>query len=103
MKKIDLGQVIQILANLGVIAGLILLAVELEQNNELMAAEARFNRLSVQAESTTILAENPDLAGFLLKANSGAELAPIEQARLDYYLRRVFGNMEWAYRELPAE
>ena len=101
MKKIDLGQTIQIVANLGVIGGLVLLAIELGQNNELMAAQARFERLSVQTESATILAENPDLAGFLLKANSGAELDPIEETRLDYYLRRVFTNMEWAYRELP--
>ena len=41
MKKIDLGRTIGILANLGVIAGIIFLGVELRQNNELMEAEAR--------------------------------------------------------------
>ncbi len=34
MKGIDLGQTFQILANIGVIAGIIFLAVELRQNNE---------------------------------------------------------------------
>ena len=34
MKKIDLGQTFQILANVGVIVGIIFLAVELRQNNE---------------------------------------------------------------------
>ena len=41
MKKINLGQLIGILANLGVIAGIVFLAFELEQNNQLMEAEAR--------------------------------------------------------------
>ena len=34
MKKIDLGQTIQTVANLGVIAGIVFLAFELRQNNE---------------------------------------------------------------------
>jgi hypothetical protein len=38
MKKIDLGQTFHILANIGVIGGILLLAFELQQNNELMAA-----------------------------------------------------------------
>lgn len=32
-------------ANIGVIAGIVFLAVEIQQNNELMASQARFNRL----------------------------------------------------------
>jgi hypothetical protein len=34
MQKIDLGQMIQILANIGVIAGIVFLAIELRQNSE---------------------------------------------------------------------
>jgi hypothetical protein len=42
MKKIDLGQTVQILANLGVIAGIVFLGIELQQNNALLGAQARF-------------------------------------------------------------
>ena len=101
MKKIDLGQAITILANTGVIAGIIFLGVELQQNNELMAADARYNRLNIATESMTILAENPDLAEFLLRANAGEVLPPHEQARLDYYFVRTFFNAEWTYNEVP--
>ncbi len=38
MKKLDLGQSVGILANIGVIAGIVFLAVELRQNNELVVA-----------------------------------------------------------------
>lgn len=41
MKKIDLGQTIQILANVGVIAGIVFLAIELQQNNELQRSSSR--------------------------------------------------------------
>ena len=44
MKKIDLGQTISILANVGVIAGIVFLGFELRQNNALMAADARVVR-----------------------------------------------------------
>ena len=40
MKKIDLGQTITIFANLGVIGGLIFLAVEIRQNSDIARASA---------------------------------------------------------------
>ncbi len=40
MKKLDLSQTIGILANLGVIAGIVFLGVELRQNNDLLEADA---------------------------------------------------------------
>ena len=41
MKKIHLGQSVQIIANLGVIAGIIFLAIEIHQNNQLMRSQVR--------------------------------------------------------------
>jgi len=41
MKKIDLGQTISIVANIGVIAGIVFLAVELRQNNQMMLSQTR--------------------------------------------------------------
>ena len=87
----------------GVILGIIFLAIEIQQNNELLAAQNRFNRLSVAAESATILSVNPDLAGYLIRANNGEDLAPDEKMRLDSYLRRTLTNMEWGFLELPEE
>ena len=40
MKKIDLAQSITVLANLGVNAGIVFLALEVRQGNELLQAEA---------------------------------------------------------------
>ena len=41
MKKVDVGRAVGILANLGVVAGIIFLAIEVGQNNELMRAASR--------------------------------------------------------------
>jgi len=47
MKKIDLGQMIGILANIGVIAGIVLLAVEIDQNSQALGVQARLDRENV--------------------------------------------------------
>ena len=41
MKKIDFGQTVTLIANIGVIGGIMMLAYELQQNNKLMEAAAR--------------------------------------------------------------
>lgn len=41
MRKLDMARTITTLANLGVIAGIVVLAVELNQNNQLLKMEAR--------------------------------------------------------------
>ena len=103
MKKIDLGQAISLLANVGVIIGLAFLAFELRQNNEFMAAEARFNRLSVSMESWSLLAESDALAELRYKDITGVEMTPQERDRWESYLMRVLITREWSFRELPRE
>jgi hypothetical protein len=44
MRKIDVGHTIQILANAGVIAGILFLAMELRQNNALLESQTHYNR-----------------------------------------------------------
>ncbi len=47
MKNIDLGQTLNTLANVGVIAGIIFLAYELNQNNEFLELEAKATRVHI--------------------------------------------------------
>ena len=58
MKKIDVSQTLGILANIGVIAGIIFLAVELQQNNELLEAEVSYSKYSVDYERRRRMIEN---------------------------------------------
>ena len=101
MKKIDLGQMFHILANLGVLGGILLLAYELHQNNELMAVQARFNRLAINTENYTLRVENPDLAEAWKKAYGNETLSSSERTLVEAFAMRVLLVREWSYKELP--
>ncbi len=103
MKKLDLGQSLGILANVGVIGGILLLAYELRQNNDLMAAEARFNRLAIVSTAWARLAENGELTELRLRADNQETLTEVEQRRVDAALMGVFVFLEWTHRELSSD
>ena len=101
MKKLNLGQALNTLANIGVIAGILFLALELQQNNELMAADARFNRMTATTESYTIEALQPDIAAILIKESAGEALTDLENFRIQAFWMRVLKVLEWGYVEQP--
>jgi hypothetical protein len=65
MKKIDVAQTLSILANLGVIAGIIFLGFELRQNNTLMASQSRANQTEQVLALQSEVFLNADLAMIL--------------------------------------
>jgi hypothetical protein len=107
MKKRDVGPVLAILANAGVIASIFFLAMQLRQNNELMDAERRFNRLEISTGSVTLLATTPSLAAAVAKfddptaAIDDLQLTPGDYTQVRAYYSRVIRNQEWTYSELP--
>ena len=83
MKKIDLGQRISILANLGVIAGIVFLGIEVRQNNDALNSQSRGAWVDRRVEVTHMLALNPELLGVVMKATKGEEpLTELEQERV---------------------
>jgi hypothetical protein len=103
LRKIDLGQTITILANLGVIAGIVFLGYELRQNNSLMAAEARFNRLTMAVDSWRFNAGSSELAELRDRGRNNETLSGAEQWRLDGSIMAIFVMLEWTFRELPID
>jgi hypothetical protein len=103
MKSFDLGRFVKTLANVGVIAGIVFLGFELRQNNELMEAEARFNRVTVSTEAYNITSTNGELAEIMVKANNNESLTEVEQYRYLSSQMRFLINMEWIFREMPVD
>lgn len=99
--KIDAGQTISVLANLGVIAGIFFLVLELRQNNELMAADARFNQVVLIQQAWTTIAEDPGIVAILVKDRNGGALTEEEEFRLNAFWMRALLRLQWQYRELP--
>jgi len=101
--KIDLGQSLSILANVGVIAGIIFLALELRQNNQFAAAEAQATRYMAAVEAFSITAENGELAEILLKSGTDQPLSPLEARRLGSYWTRTLVLNQWGYKSIPPD
>ena len=102
MKKIDFGQTIGILANIGVIAGILFLAFELRQNNQLLQADQREARNQRLQSRTTDIYDSPDLAELLVKARNGESLSEGEALRLHSFQIRGFRGFEAQWREFVA-
>ena len=101
MKKIDLGQALTILANVGVLIGILLLVFELSQNRQMMRAQTR----NAIAETLINLrfneANSAELNRIDIKASQGEELTPVESAQFralwsSYF--RYWENVYYQYR-----
>ena len=102
MKKIDLGQTLGILGNLGVIAGIVFLGLELAQNNEYAATEIRATRYQIALEIFTILTENSELAAIMLKDRDHETLTELESFHLRALWLRVLLTNQWAHSEMEV-
>ena len=80
MKKIDLGQMITILGNVGVIAGIVFLGLELRQSNEQSRLQAEGEADVRRNAVLELVIENPDLIELLAKDE--ANLTQSERDRL---------------------
>jgi hypothetical protein len=82
MKKIDLGQTITILANVGVITGIAFLAAELRQNNEMMRAQTRNDIAQSVIELLRDTADTEYIEIAFKAAGKPSELTRIELAKI---------------------
>lgn len=94
MKKLDLGQSFGVLANIGVVVGIVLLAYELNQNRQLMRAQTRNEISQALVGMLTLQANSPELSLIQLKRGTGEPLTPLEQTQ---YIS--FEGAYWRYRE----
>jgi len=101
MKKIDPGQTITILANIGVIVGIVFLALELGQNQDLMRAQTR-NELSRTVLDLTQFSSREDVRQATHKANQGERLTWEEEQLVHSWATntlRFWENMHYQYRQ----
>ncbi len=99
MKKIDLGRTISIFANVGVIAGILFLVVELQQNNDLLSAQARAARIELKTSFEGSLYQNVELAEIIARAHANDELTEAEEIRLLWLGRRMLTSFQYVYGE----
>ena len=89
-------------ANLGVLVGIILLVVELNQNREMIRAQTR-NELSMGiVDLLHQPASDAHLASIIRRANAGDELTPDEYMQFSFRtsaMYRYWENVHYQYRQ----
>ena len=99
MKKIDLGQTVNTLANVGVIGGLIFLGFEMQQNTNIARATAyRENVQDIAAWRSQILSD-PELARLSNAYREGEwkTFDRIERSRVGMLVNNIMGSYENTY------
>ena len=103
MKKLDFAQTVGLLANVGVIAGIVFLGLELRQNNSLLEAQTSYAQFSIERERRARLQENRGgLLDAQLKARDGEELTRSERGQVVAYWFDVLDSWQWQFRENQA-
>ena len=106
MQKIGVGQSIQILANVGVIAGIVFLGYEMRQNTQVARQEAYSSfAQSINDVNTTIMA-SPELAAIIARASEGAsrsEFSRAEQLQYDLAIIGLVRVFEGHYQSLEDD
>ena len=107
MKKIDLGQTLSILANLGVLTGILLLVFKLNQNRDMMRAQTRTAVSEGLTSYLTAIGANAQVASVVSRGNAGGEgafgeeLSDAEGGQYIYLQQAMFSyfeNVHYQYR-----
>jgi hypothetical protein len=81
-------------ANIGVLVGIILLIVELDQNNDMMRAQTRHELAAGIVDLLQVPASNEQLADVIYRANSGEEITPRELFQFQLRTNALFRYWE---------
>ncbi len=100
MKKLDFGQTITILANVGVILGIAFLAIELNQNNELLRAQADYNYMQNRVAWRQRITFDPEYAEFTVRAQNNELETEVDWARMRADYEATFLELQWQYGQL---
>ena len=95
MKKIDVNQTVNTLANIGVIAGIIFLGFELQQNNRYMQEQARYNMFQNRVSQNVLVAEDADLARLYYWRSGDDDLSEIDKRRREDFIFSIF--LKWQF------
>ena len=93
--------IVTIFANLGVIAGLVFLAVEVRQNNRFLAAQARYSLRQYRSDMIDTYI-TPHVIDALFKYERGEDTTPSERSIAIMTALKCFELWEWQWGEYAA-
>lgn len=97
MKKLDTGQTLSILANVGVIVGIAFLAIEIQQNTRSLEVNAYRELINQTTFLATSIMDNPELALLGSTATSFEGLTRQERSQIGAHFYLVVRSGDLAY------
>ena len=97
MKKIDLGQAITILANIGVLVGILLLAYELHQNRQMMQAQSRSAIADGITDFLVNIGSNSELSELWAQGGAGTTLDEAQYRQFSVLMTGFLRYLEGAH------
>ena len=95
MKKIELGQAIAIVANVGVIAGIVFLGIEIRNANTHARTSTILSVIELQSDWLYELSLDEESSEIYLKGMAGFDaLSPEERGRFDLLIRSYLMRLE---------
>ena len=96
MKKIDIGQAVAMLANLGVLGGILFLAFELRQNTISMDNQADIAVAEIGFTQLNLLISDPELVELSARWNTGVwdDLSEIDRQRSKLFWSGLLDRVE---------
>ena len=91
-----------LVANLGVVAGLVFLAFEIRQNSELLAVEARGVGEENRMRDELLILQTPELRTVLVKKNALLETTPEEEILYRVFQSTVLNGWQATWLEYEA-
>jgi len=102
LKKIDLAQTIGILANIGVIVGIVFLTVEIAQNNDQLASQTRNTIFELRAGLERDVVNNAGgIADLIGKVQHSEALTDVEQLRMNSRRFQLLQTFQYMFQESP--
>lgn len=97
MKLDSANRWLTLTANIGVLAGIIFLAYELQQNTLATQLEAASNFQNSFSEIEFLIAGNPEFAELLIKGRDGGDLSTAGQFRLSIFYTNVLRQWQFVH------
>jgi hypothetical protein len=97
----SLNKWLTLVANIGVLAGILFLAFELQQNTQMMRAQMNQSRADTALAEQHSIYTNDIIAPILVKAEANEQLNPVEMRMYRTYFRGFNRNQDnnlWQYR-----
>jgi hypothetical protein len=92
---------IALIANIGVVAGVVFLAFEIQQNNELLVQSSRYSMLENQKDWKFFLNGDPEISKLMYTPNVG-ELNEIERLRRFDILSGILLTWQWEWEQAQS-